>query len=292
MKQKQKKFIFILAIAILTVTFAILVSIQQDRSSPALALSPAPQSLKRVADFYFDVATGDVRGHSSINKFGRNDDVDNAAAEDIWDGGGVWNEPTVGQVYTMTSTSSADTSDGTGARTVQVSGLLSTTGLLVNETITLNGTSWVTLTNNLQMVHRIMVLTAGSGGVNAGTIYAVGNTDGTVTAQINVGNNQTLMAILKIPAESDGCLLGYYASANKATGQTATVNTILKAKANGEVWQIKEIVGLIKDGSSNITRRYLVPSCFEPLTIIKMTMDTNVDDVDGSAGFDIVLHPN
>ncbi|KKN26466.1 hypothetical protein LCGC14_0874380 [marine sediment metagenome] len=256
-----------------------------------LALSPAPQSLKRVADFYFDVATGDVRNHSSVNKFGRNADVDSAAAEDIWDGG-VWNEPTVGQVYTMTSTSSADTSDGTGARTVRVSGLLSTTGLLVNETITLNGTSWVTLTNNLQMVHRITVLTAGSGGVNAGTIYAVGNTDGTVTAQINAGNNQTLMAVFKIPAESDGCLLGYYASANKATGQTATVNTILKVKANGEVWQIKEIVGLIKDGSSNITRKYFVPSCFEPLTTVKMTMDSNVDDVDGSAGFDIILHPN
>jgi hypothetical protein len=260
--------------------------------SDSLALSPALQSLKRVSDFYFDVAVGEIRGHSSINKFGRNADVDNAAAEDIWDGGGVWNEPTVGQVYTMTSTSSADTSDGTGARTVQVSGLLSTTRLLVNETITLNGTSWVTLTNNLQMVHRIIVLTAGSGGVNAGTIYAVGNTDGTVTAQINVGNNQTLMAIFKIPAESDGCLLGYYASANKATGQTATVNTILKAKANGEVWQIKEIVGLIKDGSSNIERKYFVPSCFEPLTIIKITMDSNVDDVDGSAGFDLVLHPN
>lgn len=289
MKQKLTLTLFLVAIAII-MFFVFLLS--PYRPQEALALEPEAQGLKRVADFYFDVATGDVRSHSSVNKFGRNADIDSAAAEDIWDGGGVWNEPTVGQVYTMTSTSSADTSAGTGAQTVKVSGLISSTGLLANETITLNGTSWVTLTNNYQMIHRLTVLTAGSGGVNAGTIYAVGNTDGTVTAQVNVGNNQTLMAVFKIPAESEGCLLGYYASANKATGQTATVNTIVKAKPNGEVWQIKEIVGLIKDGSSNIERKYLVPSCFEPLTTVKITMDSNVDDVDGSAGFDLVLHPN
>jgi len=290
MKQKLTTFAsFLVAIFIIMFFVSPLLSY---RPQEVLALEPEAQGLKRVADFYFDVATGDVRGHSSINKFGRNADVDSAAAEDIWDGGGVWNEPTVGQVFTMTSTSAADTSAGTGARTVQVSGLISSTGLLANETITLNGTSWVTLTNNYQMIHRLIVLTAGTGGVNAGTIYAVGNTDGTVTAQINIGNNQTLMAIFKIPAGSDGCLLGYYASANKATGQTATINTILKTKPNGEVWQITEVVGLIKDGSSNVVRKYFVPSCFEPLTTIKITMDSNVDDVDGSAGFDIVLHPN
>lgn len=289
MKQKLTLALFLVTIFIVMFFVSPLSPYHPQES---LALEPGGQGLKRVADFYFDVATGDVRGHSSINKFGNNADIDSAAAEDIWDGGGAWNEPTVGQVYTMTSTSSADTAAGTGAQTVQVGGLISSTGLLANETITLNGTSWVTLTNNYQMIHRLIVLTAGSGGVNAGTIYAVGNTDGTVTAQINVGNNQTLMAIFKIPAESDGCLLGYYASANKATGQTATVNTILKAKPNSAVWQIKEIVGLIKDGSNNIERKYFVPSCFEPLTIIKMTMDTNVDDVDGSAGFDLILHPN
>lgn len=289
---KQKKLTLTLFLVAIAIIIFLVSPLSPYRPQEALGFRIEAQGLKRVADFYFDVATGDVRSHSSVNKFGRNADIDSAAAEDIWDGGGVWNEPTVGQVYTMTSTSSADTSAGTGAQTVQVSGLISSTGLLANETITLNGTSWVTLTNNYQMIHRLIVLTAGSGGVNAGTIYAVGNTDGTVTAQVNVGNNQTLMAVFKIPAESEGCLLGYYASANKATGQTATVNTIVKAKPNGEVWQIKEIVGLIKDGSSNIERKYLVPSCFEPLTTVKITMDSNVDDVDGSAGFDLVLHPN
>ena len=289
MKQKLTLTLFLVTISII---IFLLSPLSLYRPQEALGFEPDGQGLKRVADFYFDVAIGDVRDHSSVNKFGRNADVDSAAAEDIWDGGGVWNEPTIGQVYTMTSSSAADTSAGTGAQTVQVSGLISSTGLLANETITLNGTSWVTLTNNYQMIHRLIVLTAGSGGVNAGIITANANTDGNVTAQIAISNNQTLMAIYKIPADSDGCLLGYYASANKATGQTATVNTIVKAKPNGAVWQVKEIVGLIKDGSSNIQRKYLVPSCFEPLTILKMTMDSNVDDVDGSAGFDIVLHPN
>lgn len=290
MKQKQKKFIFILTTAILAVTVAILVSIQQDRSSPALALSPSTQALKRVADFYFDVATGEIRGHSSINKFGRNTDIDQTI-EDIWDGGGVWSEPTVGQVYTVTSTSTADTAAGTGAQTMQASGLLSDTGLLADETITLNGTSWVTLTNEYQMIHRLIVLSAGSGGVNAGTITANANTDGTVTAQINVGNNQTLMAIYKIPTGKKGCLLDYYASINKATGANTTGDILVKVKPDGEVFQTKQVIGISTIGSGFIEHTYFAPSCFDPLTIIKMSAGTSANDADISAGFDLVMRP-
>lgn len=255
-----------------------------------LALAPN-QQLRRAADFYFEVAVGNVLNHSSLNKFGQNSDVDSAAVEDIWDGGGVWNEPSTGQVYTVTSTSANDTAAGTGARTVEIFGL-NTAGALTNETVTLAGTSWVTPTNSYQMIHRMVVRTAGSGEVNAGTITANANTDSNVTAQINAGNNQTLMAIYKIPVATKGCMLSYYASANKATGATATVNTLIQAKPTGEVFQIKEVLGVVKDGASSIVRNYGVPKCFDALTIVKVSADTNVNDVDISAGFDMVLRPN
>ncbi len=287
MKKREK---LVLIFASLVVVFFLTVSLLSI--FPANLNASPDQQMGRPNDFYFEVSIGNVLNHSSINKFGNNADVDSAAPEDVWDGGGTWNEPTVGQVYTITSTSATDTSAGTGARTMKISGLLSSTGLLADETISLNGTTAVTLTNNYQMIHRMIVLTAGSGGANAGIIQARGNTDGTITAQIAITNNQTLMAIYKIPSGYTGCLLSYYASGNKALGATATVNVIVKAKPNGGVWQTKEIIGLIRDGSSNIDRKYHVPSCFDPLTIIKMTMDSNVDDVDGSAGFDVILRPN
>ena len=259
--------------------------------SDTAAFEPPAQGLKRVADFYFDVATGDVRGHSSVNKFGGNPEVDSAAAEDIWDGGGTWNEPSASQVYTFTSTSTADASDSTGARTMEIFGL-DAAGALQSETITLSGTDVVTAANSYQMIHRMIVRTAGSGGVNAGIITANANTDANVTAQINATNNQTLMAIYKIPASNDGCLLNFYASLLKAVGATATVNVIIKAKPAGEVYQVKHKLGIIKDGTSAVEHQFYAPNCFEPLTIIKITADTNVDDVDMSAGFDMILHPN
>ncbi len=290
MKQKQKLALTLLLFAIAIIIF--LVSpLSPYRPQEALSFEPEAQGLKRVADFYFDVATGDVRSHSSVNKFGQNADVDSAAVEDIWDVGGVWNEPTASQVYTFTSTSTDDDSGGTGALTVEIFGLDSV-GALQNETLAMAGTGGVTAASSYSMIHRMVVRTAGSGGANAGAITANANTDANITAQIGIGNNQTLMAIYKIPAEFDGCMVDYYASLNKAVGQTATVNISLKAKPDGEVYQVRQMFGMVKDGSSAFNRDYTLPDCFEPLTIIKMSADTNVDDVDVSGGFDIVLHPN
>ncbi len=253
-----------------------------------LALTPNNQ-LKRVADFYFDVAVGEVRGHSSINKFGENADVDSAAAEDIWDGGGLWNEPSASQVYTITSTAAADASDSTGARTLEIFGLDSA-GALQNETVSLSGTVTITAANSYQMIHRMVVRTAGSGGANAGTITANANTDGNVTAQIGVGNNQTLMAIYKIPAGSDGCLVSFYASIYK-TDLTGAADVFIYAKPDGEVWQVKQNSGLVATTGS-YQHFYKVPNCFEPLTLIRMNADVSADNTIISAGFDIVLHPN
>jgi hypothetical protein len=254
------------------------------------AAAPPEQALKRVADFYFDVAAGDVRGHSSINKFGRNSDVDTGSIEDIWDGGGLWPEPSAAQVYTITSTSADDASDGTGAKTLEVNGLGSD-GALQSETIALSGTVPVTLTNQYQMIHRMIVRSAGSQGANAGTITANGNTDGTITAQITITNSQTLMAIYKIPADNDGCITTFYAGMNR-NNTTGSADVYLYAKPPGEVWQVKQINGIVSAGTSHFEHIYGVPNCFEPLTLIKMSAEASSNDTDTSAGFDMVLHPN
>lgn len=245
--------------------------------------------LRRPNDFYFEVAVGNVLNHSSINKFGRNDDIDQTL-EDIWDGGGVWSEPTTTQVYTFTSTSSDDDSTGTGAQTMEVSGL-DTNGNLIDQTITLDGTNPVTATANMQFIHRMVILTAGSGGVNAGTIIAVANTDSTVTAQINAGNNQTLMTMYKIPSGKVGCLLNYYASVNKATGANTTADIFLKVKPNNEVFQTKQVIGISTLSSGFIEHSYFAPNCFSALTIIKMSGSTSANDADVSAGYDLVTRP-
>ena len=78
------------------------------------------------------------------------------------------------------STSAADTATGTGARTIAVEGLFCDTAdsnryKKRTSIYTLAGTSAGSLTsgvNSFAIVHKISVLTAGSGNVNAGTISA------------------------------------------------------------------------------------------------------------------------
>jgi len=59
-------------------------------------------------DFLIEVSKGNIPGHSIINKFGRNIDVDTAAAEDIWDVGGTFVEPTTARTHDLTSSAAAD----------------------------------------------------------------------------------------------------------------------------------------------------------------------------------------
>lgn len=240
-------------------------------------------------DFYFNVGAGRAPNTSQVLKFGQNTDVDNAAAEDVWDGGGTWNEPTATQVYTITSTDANDTSAGTGARTVQIYGLNST-GAEADETLTMNGTNPVTASTQYQMIYRMIVRTAGSGAANAGIISANANTDGNVTAQINAGNNQTLMAVYKVPVSKRFCITSQYAGLNRQTTNIA-VNISLFAKPDGEVWQVKKVNGLVGGGTSRFVYSPPQVQCFDPLTIIKMQADTSADNADISAGFDGVLIP-
>ena len=80
----------------------------------------------------------------------------------------------------LISTSAADTANGTGARTVSVEGLFCDTADSNRykkriSTYTMAGTSAGSLlsgVNTFAVVHKITVLTAGSGNVNAGTISA------------------------------------------------------------------------------------------------------------------------
>ena len=149
------------------------------------------------------VAEGQVTGATSLFKFGFNADVD-TTEETVWSGGGDLVYPgAAGEV----SISSDDTNDvnpgGTGARTIKVQGL-DANYLEIEEDIALNGQTQVVTTKEYLRIFRAYVLTAGSNGGTAGTVY-VGTTGATagVPAVIyaSFGSaNQTQMAVYTVPA--------------------------------------------------------------------------------------------
>jgi len=136
-------------------------------------------------------------------KYGYNPDVD--GAETIWTAGGAfpWASVAANAATTIESSSANDAAAGTGARTVYVEGLVQTTirgitgGKVTTETVTLNGTTPVTLSNEYSFIYRMYVVTAGTGGVNAGNLIV--KHGATVIAHILAGTNNTEMAVMTIP---------------------------------------------------------------------------------------------
>lgn len=183
-----------------------------------------------------------VEGHSYIYKFGFSDSIPTTEST-VWDGVGTQNlvDYPTGGVVKVSSSSANDTSAGTGLQTVTVYGLDANWNDQ-SETITLNGQTSVNTTGSYIRVFRAVGEAAGSGGVNAGTIW-VG--DGTVTSgvpedkflAISPGQNQSLHAAWSVGNESayvSRVLASSFGNANAS----ATVRFC--ARPFGGVWQTKD----------------------------------------------------
>lgn len=238
-------------------------------------------------DNALEIGRGNVSGQSSLLKFGRNADVDTGGYEDIWDAGGTWVPPTTARLHNIVSSSTDDDSAGTGARTVAVIGL-GDDYAVANETVTMDGTTPVATVKTYVIIYRMYVVTAGSGGANAGTITATAQTDATVTAQISIGYNQTLMAIYQVPLGKTAYMRRYYASMNNPTAATSA-DVRLLVKPFGEVYQTKHVVGLLSGGTSFVDYRYDLPLVITEKSIIKLAAQASANNIDVSGGFDLVL---
>lgn len=155
------------------------------------------------------LAAGFMQGISVVNKFGRNTDIDTGTVpEDVWGGSGVYTGFPDGDPETIEvlSDSANDASAGTGARTVRLVGLDADWNI-ASADVTLNGTTPVPTTGTFRRVHTAQVLTAGSGGVNAGTItFRHSTTEANVFLQMMPTRNQTNCSAYTIPAGKTGFL--------------------------------------------------------------------------------------
>ena len=239
--------------------------------------------------FELQVARRQIAWHYTVHKFGFNSDIDDTL-ETVWAQGGLYSYLAAATQLSVSSSSANDTSAGTGARTVTLSGL-DANYAEISETVTLNGQTAVTTTNSYLRIFRMVVNSAGSGGQNAGVIYAG---TGTVTAgvpankyaTIVIGDNQTLMAIWTVPANHTAYLL--QTDVTVATTQNNKYCTAsLVARPFGEVFQVKD--RFVK-AESQTTLTYSVPLKFEEKTDIEYRAigDSAGADIAISAAFEII----
>jgi len=222
-------------------------------------------------DFLIEVVKGNVPGHSIVNKFGHN--LATASGEDVWGGGGTYPFfPTAAVNVDIVSTDADDTSGDTGAIQVSVEGLDANWDKQT-ETVTLNGTTPVQLTNTFVRMFRAYVLESGASNENEGniTVYArstgSGVPSGDVGIYIGATQGQTQQTIFTIPAGHTAMFIkGYVGIADDdKNGEVALFRW--KARANNGLngaWLTKGEIGCNSAGSGHWQYEYGAPAGMLP----------------------------
>jgi hypothetical protein len=183
----------------------------------------------------------------SVWKFGYNGDIAQTA-EPIWDQGDGYAYQSPAAVVNVSSSSTADDAASTGAKTILVVGVDSN-GAYAEDTITMDGQLTVNSTVVFARVFGAYVVTAGSGGTNAGDIYihddpttasGVPNSNN-IYAKILAGEGQTQMALYTVPISISGETVeaGYITHATFSTPEATEVMTfrVRMRTSGGAPWR-------------------------------------------------------
>jgi hypothetical protein len=240
--------------------------------------------------FELQVARGQITAHSVIHVFGHNPDVDNNVEATIWPiPGATLGHPASPTIMKISSSSTNDAAAGTGARTIRILGINGTGGY-AEEIVTLNGQTEVNTVNTYDAIESMTVLTAGSGGVNAGTIYAG---TGTVTAgvpavpysAIGVGDNNSLVGHWTCPKGYTGYLVRGKITTGTTTASQYIVGKLKLRDTNGLTYTAA--ITTLADSSNWYDFSYPIPIAAGQCVTATATGTGNNNDV--SSYFQIVL---
>lgn len=245
------------------------------------------RTLKGYLDLYLAIATGQVVDTDYGHKFGYHP-ATTTSKTTVWDVGTLYSYLTAATTLKLSSSSADDAAAGTGARVVTIYGLDADFNE-IQEDLGLNGQTAVSTVKEYLRVYRVAVITAGSGSENAGDIY-IGN--GTVTAgvpadkyaKISTGNNQTLMAMMTVPAGKRMIIPQWYA--NVGQGKECVIDAVVRDANNGNIFQLKQRRMLYQNG---LTMPQEVPFVFEEKHDLEIRVFSSVGGVEVAAGFDYIM---
>lgn len=246
-------------------------------------------------DFLLEAALGNVANYTALNKYGKALDADSGVLTDIWDGADgvtstdIWVAPTVARVHAIVSTSAEDddAADGDGMRTVMIHGLTSWADTReTRETVALDGTTPVNTVNSYVIIYRMMGMTFGVTKNNEGIVKATAATDNTITAMIQIGNGQTLMAIFGVPAQSRFALFHMHMDMIGNPSATALgillVETTVDQATSGE--RINREWNVIP--GSRYDADYLIPIIIDGPAIVRLRCKTDAANIVMTGCFD------
>lgn len=254
-------------------------------SMPGLDILTMP-----VQDFMLEVPRGNVTSISSVNKFGQNPTSTAGTTEDVWGGGGTYSWPTTADITHLRQAVDQAAMRG---QTIEIQGLDTNWDLAVQD-VTLdavNTTTPVVLATALRRVFRMKVMA----NVVANQDIELRNVGGGTTyAVITAGNNQTLMALYTVPADTTAYMTQYYVSVARSTANDPTgtdVTMWVADRANTYEFQLKHSIGMPSSTAPFIYtfRPYLKITEMSDIKISALCL-TKAGDV--HAGFDLLLVDN
>lgn len=241
--------------------------------------------------FELQVSRGQIPGHSVVQVFGFNPDVD-TSEETVWPADGILGHPASPTIMTVSSTSANDAAAGTGARTVFIEGVNGTGGL-TTEVVILNGQTAVNTVHAYDAIERMVVLTVGSGGANAGVIY-VGT--GVVTAGVpaviysamGIGENNALVGHWTCPAGVTGYLVEGKFTIGPTSGNSYVIGRLKLRRNNGIILTAAKTVS----GSGSIDYYFDYPIKIEAGECVTATAQGSSANNAVSSYFEILVIKN
>jgi hypothetical protein len=157
--------------------------------------------------YLYDIAEGNVSGHTSWEKYAINDDVDLAAEEDIWCVGGTYTWPTAKMQMEVVSSSVEDDADkvaaGTGVHSIRIY-YLDDTFTEKTEDVSMDGTTVVATTaTDIYRINRIRPLTIGTGLKAAGNIDVRHVDNSPIYTRIAVGFTKGRQLVYTVPKSKE-----------------------------------------------------------------------------------------
>lgn len=213
----------------------------------------------RFEPFELQAARGQITWHTPVVVFGYNPDVD-TAPETVWPGDGLLPFPSSPIQMSVSSASANDTSAGTGARTIYISGLDANHNS-VSEIVTMNGQTAVTTVNSYLHINDAYVMTAGSldgaaGNIYIGTGIVTAGVPATIYDMIAFDYNKRLTGSYTVPAGYTAYLSQGLFSAGQAGGSNAVTGRLMTRGTNNI--RLTAAVTTINNGTADYTFEYPV----------------------------------
>ena len=262
-----------------TITYKLItVSIPEEQIQE---LKPLP-----TVEPYLQISKSLVSGSTPVYIAGENPGL--TGLEDLWSSSvSTWIPPTTATTVFIYSNSAADTAAGTGARTISISGLDGSYHQ-VSEILTLSGAAFVRTINSYWIIHKMVVLSAGSSNSAVGTISSIWAGNGSPTGpNINPLLNASQSCIYQVPAGHSLYITNYKIASHdggKSTGY-------LMAKPLNGVYNCIELCPA-NVYMCTVIREFQPPMKFLQYTTIKFQTTANTPGMQCFGSIDGILIAN